>query len=116
MKKFLVLFLAPVSVLDEWMKKAPEERKEAEDSMKMGWDEWTAKNKDSIVDMPSGAGKTKKITQAGVEDARNSVMMYGTVVADSQDSASAMFVGHPHLDIPEATIEVMTIKNEEAEA
>lgn len=31
MKKFLVLYQAPVSVIEEWMKKSPEERKGEED-------------------------------------------------------------------------------------
>jgi hypothetical protein len=110
MQKFLVLFLAPTRVLDDWMKKDESERKEVEAKMKVDWDEWTVNNKDAIVDMPSGAGKVKKITKEGTVDSRNDIMMYAVVQAESHDAASAIFVRHPHLDIPEASIEVMTIR------
>lgn len=109
MKKFLVLFLTPVSVLEEWMKKDESERNAEEEKMKAGWMTWTQTHAASIVDMPSGAGKTKVVSQSGVADTKNNIMMYGTVQAESHDDAAAMFVGHPHLEIPQATIEIMTI-------
>lgn len=109
MKKFLVLFLTPIAVLDDWMKKDPAERKVVEDKMSSEWKEWMAKNATSIVDMPAGAGKTKVVNQTGASDTRNNIMMYGTVTAASHDEATALFIGHPHLGIPEATIEIMEI-------
>lgn len=109
MKKFLVLFLTPASVLDGWMQKSESERKEAEDKMKVEWNDWMAKYKSAIVDMPAGAGKTKKVTKDGATDSRNNVMMYAVVQAASPEEAAQMFVGHPHLGIPESSIEVMAI-------
>ena len=104
MKKFLVLFLAPVAVLEEWMKKDESERKEAEDTMKTKWRAWMETNKASVVDMPAGAGKTKLVSGQGVTDTKNNIMMYGVVQAENQDDAAKLFVDHPHLGIPEATI------------
>ena len=109
MKKFLVLFLTPVAVLENWMNTEESERKAVEDKMKADWSMWMEKNKDAIVEMPAGAGKTKKISQDGVTDIKNEVMMYGVVQAESPEAAAELFVGHPHLDIPEGTIEIMTI-------
>lgn len=109
MKKFLVLFLTPAKVMEGWMSKSPEERKETEEKMKVEWREWMEMHKDAIVEMPAGAGKTKSISKDGVMDIKNDVMMYGIVQAETPETASEMFVGHPHLDIPEATIEVMAI-------
>ena len=111
MKKFLVLFMTPVSIMEDWMKKAPEERKEMEDKMKADWEMWTEKNKAHIVENHAGTGKTKSIASTGVTDIKNNIMMYGVVQADSQDEAAGLFVGHPHLDIPEASVEVMEIKS-----
>ena len=109
MKKFLVLFLTPVAVLEDWMKTPAEERKAMEDKMSAEWKAWIAANTSSIVDFPAGAGKTKVVSTTGVADTKNNIMMYGTVQANSHDEASALFVGHPHLGIPQATIEIMSI-------
>lgn len=109
MKKFLVLFLTPASVMADWMKKSHEERKGAQKKMQLQWKQWMEAHKDAFVEMPAGAGKTKRIDQKGVTDIRNDVMMYGIVQAETPEEAPAIFVGHPHLGIPEATIEVMGV-------
>ncbi|MEZ0208905.1 MAG: hypothetical protein ACAH17_01865 [Candidatus Paceibacterota bacterium] len=109
MQKFLILFLTPVSVLENWMNTPEEERKAVEEKMKQEWDAWITNNKSSIVDMPAGAGKTKLINTTGITDTKNDVMMYAVVQANSHEEAAKMFEGHPHLGIPEASIEVMTI-------
>ncbi len=109
MQKFLVLFLAPVKVMDDWMKRDASERKDMEDKMAADWRAWMEKNASSIVEAPAGAGKTKTIGSDGVADSRNDILMYGVFQAASHDAAAQLFVGHPHLDIPEATIQVMII-------
>src|SRR5690349_16923389 len=40
MDKFLVLYRAPNSVVDEWMKKPEQERKPEETKMMDGWKKW----------------------------------------------------------------------------
>jgi hypothetical protein len=109
MKKFMVLFLAPQSLMAEWMQKPEAERKEAEDKMRKEWDEWTASHSSLFVDGPAGTGKTKSVSESGVADTKNDIMLYGIIEANSQDEAANMFVGHPHFGIPQATIEVMEI-------
>ncbi len=111
MKKFLVLFLTPVSVLEEWMKKNPDERKIEEERMSFEWDKWTKDNAANIVEAPAGAGKTKVIGQKGISDTKNDIMMYGVVQAESDDEAAALFVNHPHLQIPESSVEIMAINS-----
>ena len=110
MEKFLVMFLAPASVMAEWMKKPEEERKEAETKMKAEWDEWM-KAHEGMIKETKAAGKTKKVTSQGVEDSRNDLMMYCIVEAESHEVAAKAFEGHPHFTIPEATIEVMAIRS-----
>lgn len=109
MKKFLVLFLTPIEIMEDWMKTGALERKTMEAKMKDEWDAWMKNNADSFVEKPTGAGKTKIVTQAGVADARNDVMMWAVVQASSPDQAAAMFKSHPHLQIPESSIEIMEI-------
>jgi len=106
MSKFLVLYLTPASVLEAWMQKDPEERKAEEAKMGAEWDAWAEKN-GSMVTETYGAGKTKRVDSNGVSDVRNDVMMYSIVEADTHEAAAAIFVDHPHLQIPEATIDIM---------
>ena len=106
MNKFLVLYQAPAHVLDAWMKTPEEERKATEEKMKVDWQEWATKHQEAVRET-AGAGKTIKITKEGVSDARNDIMLYSIIEAESYEDATKILANHPHLDIPEASIEVM---------
>ena len=110
MDKFLVLYRAPNAVIDEWMKKPEQERKPDETKMMDAWKKWMSANASKFTDKGAGAGKPKVVSSSGVKDARNDIMMYQIVQANSADEAAKMFVGHPHFGIPLATIEVMPLK------
>jgi hypothetical protein len=109
MDKFLVIHKAPNAVIDEWMKKPEQERKADETKMMDAWEKWMSANASKFTDKGAGAGKPK-VVSSGVNDARNDIMMYQIVQANSADEAAKMFVGHPHFGIPQATIEVMPLK------
>jgi hypothetical protein len=109
MNTFLVHFLAPTSSIDEWMKKPEEERKAEEKKMKEEWDVWTAAHSGMIKETKA-AGKAKRVTSAGVADSRNELMLYSIIEAESHEAAAKAFEGHPHFAIPEASIEVMSIR------
>jgi hypothetical protein len=106
--KFLVTYQMPHTGLDEWMKLPEADRKAQEQTMQSEWNTWLAGHKDAIVET-AGVGKPKRITGAGVEDARNDLMMYSFIEAESLEAAAEMFKGHPHFGIPGATIEVMSV-------
>ena len=109
MRKFLVLYLAPASVVEDWKKTPAEQRKAAEEKMQQEWKDWAGKNKKMFVDVGAGAGKTKRVTEKGISDTRNDIMLYSIVQADSQDVAAQSFLSHPHLQIPQASIEVIDL-------
>lgn len=109
--KFMAVFMMPSAGLDEWMKKPEEERKAEEGKMKADWDAWMASHK-GAVSGTAGVGKPKRVTKDGVTDARNDLMMYSFVQAESAEAAAAMFEGHPHFGIPGASIEVMPVKED----
>jgi hypothetical protein len=110
MNKFLVLYKAPNAVVDEWMKKPEQERKPEETEMMDAWKKWMSANAGNVSDKGAGAGKPKVVSSSGVKDARNDIMMYQIVQANSADDAAKMFVGHPHLGIPQATVEIMPLR------
>ena len=109
MKQFLVLYLAPVSVVDEWKKTPPEKRKEAEEKMQREWKKWMGDNAKMFTDPGAGVGKTKRVTKQGAADSRNDIMLYAIVEAESHADAAKAFERHPHFEIPQASIEVMEI-------
>lgn len=108
MKKFLVMYLAPAAVLEEWMQKPEEDRKAEEERMKTEWGAWTRSHRD-VIKETAGVGKTKKVTGEGITDTKNDIMLYSIVEGESAESVAGIFRGHPHFGIPEASIEVMPV-------
>ena len=106
MKKFLVLYMAPAKVMEDWMKTPESERKAEEDKMKADWDEWM-KTHGAKIKETAGAGKTKRVTKEGITDTKNDVMMFSLVEAETHEEVAEMFKNHPHFGIPEASIEIM---------
>ena len=74
MKKFLVTYLAPTSVIDEWKKTEPEKRKQSEEKMEGEWKKWMGDHKKMFADRGAGVGKTKRVTKEGTKDTKNDVM------------------------------------------
>lgn len=109
--KFFVTYQMPHSGLDDWMKLPEEERKKQEQQMQDEWNAWMAEHKDVLVET-AGVGKPKRITASGIEDARNDIMMYSFVEAETLEAAAAMFKDHPHFGIPGGWIEVMVVNKD----
>jgi len=107
MAKFIVLYLAPAAVMSEWMQTPLEQREAEEAKMREDWNAWMTEHGSAITET-AGAGKTKRVAASGITDVSNDVMLYSIVEAPSHDEVAAMFANHPHLQIPQATIEVMT--------
>jgi hypothetical protein len=108
-KKFLVMYLIPASVMQEWMQTEASERKAAEEKMKGEWDQWMSSHSAMILSTDAG-GKTKRITSGGVSDTKNDIVLYSIIEAESHEAAAKSFEGHPHLRIPQSSIEVMEIR------
>jgi hypothetical protein len=109
MKKFLVMYLAPASIIDDWKKTEPEKRKAAEEKMQGEWRTWMRDHTKMFADRGAGVGKTKRVTAQGVADTRNDIMLYAILEAESHEAAAKIFERHPHLQIPQSSIEVMEI-------
>src|SRR3989344_7714640 len=103
MKKYLVLYMAPIEVMDKMMKESSPE------DMKKGMDEWMewAKKHPEIADIGAPLGKNKRVTKEGISDVRNDVGGYSFVEAESQEAAAKVFAGSPHFELPGAYIEVL---------
>lgn len=109
LKKFLVLYLVPTDVMAEWAKTDPATRKPAEEKMQAEWGRWMARHAEMIT-LTEAAGKTKAVAASGIADIKNEIMLYSIVEAETHDSAATAFANHPHLTIPQSSIQVMEVR------
>ena len=108
-KKFLVLYLVPADVMAGWAKTDPTTKKAAEQKMQSDWQRWMGDHA-KMITLTEAAGKTKAVTSASVGDIKNDIMLYSIVEAENHDIAARAFADHPHLTIPQSSIEVMEVR------
>src|SRR5260221_6479597 len=110
MKKFFALFAIPAAVIENWKKTTdPAKAKAVSDDMMKAWDKWMKDHEKDIVDKGQPLGKTKRVTAQKTSDVRNDLDFYVIVKADSHEAAAELIEDHPHLQIPDASVEVMDI-------
>jgi len=74
------------------------------------WKAWVEKNQSSIVGMGGPLGKTKKVSQRGIEDTSNEMGAYMVVRGDSHEAVAKLFEGHPHFTMfPGERVEIMPV-------
>jgi len=74
------------------------------------WRAWAEKHQSAIVGMGGPLGKTKKVSQRGIEDTSNEMGAYMVVRADSHEAAAELFERHPHFTIfPGEAVEIMPV-------
>jgi hypothetical protein len=108
-QKFLVLYLIPSSVMADWAKTEPAKRQAEEQKMRAAWGKWMGEHAKMIISTEAG-GKTKRITASGISDTKNDIILCSFVEAESHEAAAKAFENHPHLQIPQSSIEVMAVR------
>lgn len=74
------------------------------------WKAWVEKHHAAIVVMGGPLGKTKQVTQRGIDDTSNAVGAFTVVRADSHAAAAKLFENHPHFAIfPGDAVEIMPV-------
>lgn len=77
--------------------------------MQAAWGKWMGDHAKMILSTEA-AGKTKRVTAQGVSDGKNEIILYSFVEAELHEDAAKAFENHPHLQIPQASIEVMYVR------
>lgn len=108
-KKFMVFFCIPLATMTEWQKTEPKEREAAEQKMMQEWSAWSAAHADMIQSTEVG-GKTKNVVASTVTDTRNDIVLYSLVQGASHEAVAQTYLTHPHLQIPNASIQVMEVR------
>lgn len=111
MDRFVAIFSTPARVIDEYRRTAtPEQMQAGMQEMMASMKKWMTAHAANIVEGPNSMGKTKRVTAKGASDARNDLLGYLVVQAESHEAAARLFEDHPHLQfIPEFQVEVMPI-------
>jgi hypothetical protein len=109
---YLAVFLGSKTSLrmKAWMALPDGERRAKEQEGMAGWKSWVEKHQAAIVGMGGPLGKTKKVTQHGIEDTSNEMGAFTVVRAASHEAAAKLFEKHPHFTIfPGESVEVMPV-------
>ena len=74
------------------------------------WNAWVDKHRAAIVGMGGPLGKTRKVSERGIEETSNQMAAYVVVRAGSHEAAAKLFEKHPHFAIfPGDSVEIMPV-------
>lgn len=94
----------------EWFALPEAERKTREKAGMAAWKAWVQKHQGAVAEMGGPLGKTKKVSDRGVEDISNQMGAFVIVRADSHEAAAKMFEKHPHFtSFPGEGVEIMPV-------
>jgi len=108
MKNFLAIYIGTDTALEKWKKLDDKTRKTREEEGMRAWMEWGETHANVIVDQGAPLGKTKRASEKGIGDTKNSMTGYVIVKAASHEAAAKLFENHPHFTIfPGDSVEIM---------
>jgi hypothetical protein len=105
MKKFLVLYKAPLASFEQMMKATPEQQKAGMDA----WMAWGAKASKDILDMGAPLGKSLKVTATGASPTKNDLGGFSIMQGESKEGVAEVLKGHPHFMMPDGFIEIVEL-------
>ena len=109
---YLAVFLGSKTSprMKTWMALPEAERRAKEREGIAAWKAWMDKHHTAVSVMGGPLGKTKKVTERGVEDVSNEMGAVMVVRAESHAAAAKLFENHPHFAIfPGESVEIMPI-------
>jgi hypothetical protein len=101
MSKFIILYRAPVSARDQMANATPEQR----EAGMAAWQTWATKVGYAITDLGAPLAHTTHVGEGGA--GTDGVCGFSIIEAGSADEVDTILVGHPHLEMPGASIEVL---------
>jgi hypothetical protein len=93
-----------------WMALPEAEKRAREKEGIAAWKAWVEKHHAVVIAMGGPLGKTKKVTERGIEDVSNEMGAFVVVRAQSHEAAAKLFENHPHFTIfPGESVEIMPV-------
>jgi hypothetical protein len=109
---YLAVFLGSKTSprMKAWMALPEAERRAREQQGMAAWKAWIEQHQAAVHTMGGPLGKTKKVTERGIEDVSNEMGAFMIVRAESQEAAARLFEKHPHFMIfPGESVEIMPV-------
>jgi hypothetical protein len=109
---FLAVFLGSKTSqrMNAWNALPEEQRRAKMQEGMAAWKAWMEKHHAAIAGTGGPLGKTKKVTERGIDDTSNEMGAYMVVRADSHEAAARLFEHHPHFTIfPGESVEIMPV-------
>jgi hypothetical protein len=103
MSKFMILYRAPASALEQMENATPVQR----EAGMQAWQAWATKVGYAVVDLGAPLAHTTHVGPGAAST--DSVAGYSILEAGSADEIDTILDGHPHLSMPESSIEVLEI-------
>ena len=102
MKKFVVIYHAPTSAMEQMSPAGSETAKES-----MGkWMEWAKNCGPALLDLGSPLGNGQKVTTSGNTPSDKNVVGYSILQAKDMEAAKKLLNDHPHLWTNTCEIEI----------
>ena len=95
MKKFVVIYYAPTSAIEQMSAASPEEMQKGMEP----WMDWVAKCGDALVDLGTPLGGGQNLSKSGNSPSDKNVTGYSILQAEDIQGAIALLQGHPHLEM-----------------
>jgi hypothetical protein len=111
-KEYLAVFLGSKTSprMKAWMALPEADRRAREQEGMAAWKAWVEKHQGAVQAMGGPLGKTRKVTERGIEEVSNEMGAFMVVRAESHEAAARLFEKHPHFMIfPGESVEIMPV-------
>ncbi len=103
MKKFVVLYVSPISAAEQMKNATPEQAKAGMDA----WFAWSQRAGSAIIDLGSPLSGGSTLSKGTASPGATKIGGYSLIQADSLAAVTELLADHPHLSQPGFTIEVL---------
>src|ERR1700712_839761 len=107
---YLAVFLGSKTSprMKAWMALPEAARRAREQEGMAAWKAWVEQHHAAVSTIGGPLGRTKKVTEHGIEDVGNEMGAFMVVRAESHEAAAKLFENHPHFAIfPGESVEMM---------
>lgn len=101
MRKFLVLYMSPISAEEQMQNASPEDMKP--------WMKWFEEHTQAIVEMGAPLGNEMTVTKAGSSKPKTFMVGYSILQAEDASAVTSMLSDHPHFMMEGSGIEVLEL-------
>jgi hypothetical protein len=105
MGRYVVLYNAPESAREMMADADPEQVRAGMEA----WMVWAQKAGDAVVDLGQPLQAAARVQASGTSPSSSQASGYSILQADSNEEVETLLHGHPHLNMPESSIDIFEV-------